>query len=304
MFKLLLELIIENLLETIASIIVFLIPLGIGKYIMNKIKKHESKFTNNRLLNPTEYMPKEEVETLKQVSYLIVLFLLFIFFIYSFWPMANMKFFSFLEIVLMVYIALNIDYSNWKNKVLFFFLVPYGSIAWFLFEELTNSLFDIFHMIILLYFMKVYYEKFREYTETNGLGITILLLFTIIFISFILTMIVEGVSPIDSISMVSNAFTSNGYAVLGSSFGGKLNSILLVWSGYILSGVGTATMTVALLSKHFNKRIKENEKTHEAQYTELKEMIERNNAEIKEILKENNLEKKTEKELEKKIIES
>ena len=294
---------VKGITETITAIIIFLVLYGIGKFIMNKIKKHENKFTNNRLLNPTEYMPKEEVETLKQVSYLIVLFLIFIFFLYSIIPMANIEFFSILEIIFMVYIALNQDYTDWKSKLFFFFIIPYGSMTHLIFIRETISILDIFHTIILIYFMKVYYDKFRKYTETNGLGITILLLFSIIFISFIFTMIVEGASPIDSIAMVSNAFTSNGYAVLGSTLGGKLNSILLVWSGYILSGVGTATMTVALLSKHFNKRIKENEKTHEAQYTELKEMIERNNAEIKEILKENNLEKKTEKELEKKIIE-
>jgi hypothetical protein len=57
--------------------------------------------------------------------------------------------------------------------------------------------------------------------------------------------------------MVSNAFTSNGYAVLGSSGVGKLNSILLVWSGYIISGVGTATLAAAIILKHSHKREKE-----------------------------------------------
>ena len=57
--------------------------------------------------------------------------------------------------------------------------------------------------------------------------------------------------------MVSNAFTSNGYAVLGDNPIGKLNSLFLVWGGYILSGVGTATLTTALLSRHFNKRFEE-----------------------------------------------
>ena len=66
--------------------------------------------------------------------------------------------------------------------------------------------------------------------------------------------------------MVSNAFTSNGYAVLGDSPIGKLNSLFLVWGGYILSGVGTATLTTALLSRHFNKR-----------FEELEEMIKNNN---------------------------
>ena len=60
--------------------------------------------------------------------------------------------------------------------------------------------------------------------------------------------------------MVSNAFTSNGYTVLGNTIPGKFNSVLLVWSGYILSGVGTATLTAGILIKHFNSRFEKLEK--------------------------------------------
>ena len=67
-------------------------------------------------------------------------------------------------------------------------------------------------------------------------------------------------NPLDSLVMVSNAFTSNGYAVLGSSIAGKINSIFLVWGGYIISGAGTATLTAAILLRHFNARIKRLEK--------------------------------------------
>ena len=80
------------------------------------------------------------------------------------------------------------------------------------------------------------------------------------------TMSAEGKNLLDSLVMVSNAFTSNGYAVLGDSPIGKLNSLFLVWGGYILSGVGTATLTTALLSRHFNKR-----------FEGLEEMIKNNN---------------------------
>ena len=81
-----------------------------------------------------------------------------------------------------------------------------------------------------------------------------MLLFLIVFVSFFITIVVEGVSPIDSIAMVSNAFTSNGYAILGSTGFGKLNAIFLVWSGFILSGVGTATLTVAIVMSHVNDK--------------------------------------------------
>ena len=57
--------------------------------------------------------------------------------------------------------------------------------------------------------------------------------------------------------MVSNAFTSNGYAVLGDSVPGKLNSIVLVWSGFIISGVGTATLTAAILTRTYHNKFEE-----------------------------------------------
>ena len=81
-------------------------------------------------------------------------------------------------------------------------------------------------------------------------------------------MVVENVSPLNSILMVSNAFTSNGYSILGDSSIGKFNAIFLVWSGFILSGVGTATLTVALVMKSVNnsfdkleESVKKNEKS-------------------------------------------
>ena len=125
----------------------------------------------------------------------------------------------------------------------------------------------------------MYYDKIREYTESNGLGVTILILYALVFISFILTQIVEGVNPLDSLVMVSNAFTSNGYSILGTSIGGKLNAIVLVWGGYILSGVGTATLAATILMKHFNHKFDEVEKSN----MELKESIK----ELEELIKDN-----------------
>ena len=69
--------------------------------------------------------------------------------------------------------------------------------------------------------------------------------------------------------MVSNAFTSNGYAILGHTIPGKINGLFLVWSGYVLSGVGTATLTIALINKYYNKKFDELQQSIE----ELKELI-------------------------------
>ena len=117
-------------------------------------------------------------------------------------------------------------------------LIPYEAIGFLVFNEPIIFLpIYIVHIIIYAYLIKVYFNKFWKYTETNSLGITIILLFTIIFISFISTSIVESVDPLNSMVMVSNAFTSNGYAILGKSSVGKLNSLVLVWGGYVISGV-------------------------------------------------------------------
>ena len=276
-------------IEIIFIILSFIILYLIGRYASKKIKKHESKLTNNRLLNPREYLPEEEIETLRQVFYLIILFLLFIFFFYNFIAEKETHIFAVAEIIFMVFIANTLDYSYWKNKLLFFLLIPYASISFLIWDNtffnLANTI-NIIHIPVIVYLMIVYFRKFKEYTETNGLGITIVLLFSIIFFSFIFTMIVEGVTPLESINMVSNAFTSNGYAVLGKSDLGKVNNLLLVWGGYIISGVGTATLTAAILSKHFNRKIDEIKEDYDKSNQELKDMIIENNEEIKNLIKE------------------
>lgn len=139
-------------------------------------------------------------------------------------------------------------------------LIPYGSLVFLIDPFNLIGLIDFIHIPVFLYLVKVYFDKFMEYTESNGLGVTVILLFSIIFVSFFITQVVENKNPLDALVMVSNAFTSNGYAVLGNSILGKINSIFLVWGGYIISGAGTATLTAAILLKYFNKRVSELEK--------------------------------------------
>ena len=240
--------------ELIISILIFALLFTAGKVIYKKIGNSKS-----RTLNPLEYFPEEEFQTLKQVFYLVMMLIFFVFILYILVVQGNEYIgISFLQLIISLYIALTLDYSSWKNKILFFLLIPYEAIELFVFNG-SNSLWILYliHVLVYAYFMKVYFDKFRQYTETNSLGITIILLFSIIFASFIITSIVENVVPIDSLVMVSNAFTSNGYAILGKSGIGKLTALALVWGGYIISGVGTATLTVAILSRHNRKREEE-----------------------------------------------
>ncbi len=240
--------------ELLIPILVFGVLFAVGKFIHKKLAN-----SGSRVLNPREYFPEQELETLRQVFYLIMMMIFFVFILYIMMVQAKeIMPIAVLQIVLSVYVALTLDYSKWYNKILFFLLVPYESVVLLVSGDfLSLGPIYIIHILVYAYFIKVYFSKFWKYTDTNGLGITIVLLFVIIFVSFIVTLFAEGVEPLNSAVMVSNAFTSNGYAILGNSGIGKLTSLVLVWSGYIISGVGTATLTAAILLRHNQKREKE-----------------------------------------------
>ncbi|MBP3792064.1 MAG: hypothetical protein ILA26_08535 [Methanobrevibacter sp.] len=245
-----------SLLQLIIEIIIFLVAVTIGIFVVNKLKNSDTKF-----LNPTEYLPTEEIHSIKQIYYLIMMGLCFVVALYALvFDSGDLTYFVIFDIIFSLYIAITIEKDSAWKKVLILFLIPYGSLTYLMFNFTLISLLDLIHIPVFLYLIKYYYDKFKIYTESNSLGITIVLLFSIVFVSFFITIFVEGVNPLDSLVMVSNAFTSNGYAVLGKSIPGKVNSLFLVWSGYLISGVGTATLTVALLTRHYNKRFDDLEK--------------------------------------------
>ena len=247
----------------------------VSSYILKYLKRNRHK----RLLNSTEYLPKEETQTLKQVFYLIIITLCFVDILYSlvFWSSDDFyRHFIFYDVLVSLICCLAIKKDTLTEKIILIFLIPLSSLLHSTLDDPAILLVILLavHFIGLAYVIKVYYGKFIHFTESNGLGISILLLFGLVFVSFIFTSFAEGKNLLDSLVMVSNAFTSNGYAVLGDTPIGKLNSLFLVWGGYILSGVGTATLTTALLSRHFNKR-----------FEELEELIKNNNDENADDLK-------------------
>lgn len=248
----------EGILLTVSmaalSFLIFIVLNRVCGFIFNKLRNN-SHLKNSRLFNIKEYFPEEEIFELRQIFYLamIVIFFINMLYILISWGPETINI-AYVDILISLYLASTIKRDSFKNKLLFLLLVPIGSISFIIIGAVTwVGLLDLFHAPVFLYFIKVYFKKFMDYTETNSLGITIILLFSIIFVSFIITMIVEHVSPLNSLVMVSNAFTSNGYAVLGSSGWGKINSIFLVWSGFILSGVATATLTVAIVMEHVDE---------------------------------------------------
>ena len=228
-----------------------------ARYIANN-GRLINRFKKSRLSNPLEYFPSEAVFLLKQVFYLAVIMVIIIICLYlTFDWNEGFYFIYLLDIVVSIYLALKMDKDSRKDKVLLFLLIPFGSITALLFGEGIVVLLDLTHIIGYLYFIKVYFRKFVDYTENNGLGITIILLFAIILISFLFTILVENVSPMDSMTMVSNAFTSNSFDASGKNIIGKLNSLVLAWSGFILSGVGTATSAVSIVNNYVDRQFSE-----------------------------------------------
>ncbi|WP_296879850.1 hypothetical protein [uncultured Methanobrevibacter sp.] len=214
-------------------------------------------------------MPEDEVHTLKQLYFLLMMAFCLIIVLYSFIFAENdILYFAIFDVVVSLFIAINFYKKSIKNTLILLLLIPYGSLIYLMFGISVLVLIEFFHIPVFIYFIKVYFDKFMEYTNSNGLGVTIIMVFMIIFISFFITQIVEHKNPLDALVMVSNAFTSNGYAVLGKSIPGKINSIFLVWGGYIISGAGTATLTAAILIRHFNKRVKRLEKIIEGEVEE------------------------------------
>lgn len=250
------ELIYTEIIGIILEIIIFIILMVVFKRIHNYLVN-----SPYRILNPREYFPQEELHSLIQISYLIMMGMSFVNILYKIvFLIGDLYSFALFDIVLSLYLATRLDKNSLKNKVIIFMLIPFGSLTFLIFDHSLIGLLDWIHIPIFAYFIKVYYDKFREYTESNSLGLAIILLFVIVFISFLVTQVAESVNPLDALVMVSNAFTSNGYAVLGHTVVGKIDSVILVWGGYLLSGVGTATLTAGILIRHFNSRFEKLEK--------------------------------------------
>ena len=247
----------NTLFQLAIDIVIFLVLTLLVSFVYDKLK---NKYIKS--VNVYELLPEDEVHTLRQVFYLILMALCIVNVFYSIIaPAMETYYLVIFDIVLSLYFAIKLDKSSIKNKMLWLLLIPFGSISYFLFDTtLAVAVLDLVHVLVFIYFAKRSLDKFMEYTNSNGLGITIILLFLIIFASFFITQYTEGVNALDSLVMVSNEFTGNGFAIFGDTILGKLNSLLLVWGGYVISGAGAATLTAALLIRHFKKRFEELEK--------------------------------------------
>ena len=178
----------EQIIFIILAIIFFFGLYFISSYIIKYLKKNR----HNRLLNATEYLPKEETQTLKQVFYLMIITLCFVDILYSivFWASDDFyRHFIFYDTIVSLIACLAIKKDTATEKIIMVFLIPLSSLLHSTLDDPAILLMILLaiHFIGLAYVIKVYYGKFIHYTESNGLGISILLLFGLVFVSFIFT---------------------------------------------------------------------------------------------------------------------
>ena len=257
------------------SVVIFVLLVVLVRFIIGKVGNSSISY-----FNPTQYLPEEEIQSLKQSYYLLMILLLFIILANFFFDndiiMSNSQSFyllhGLLDILVSAYIVSILYEKSYKRMILIVCMIPIASISFLLFGDTLLEYLNIVRIPAILYMIKYFYDRFRVYTTENGLGFSIMLLFAILFISIIVTMFIENEDPLDAVVMVSNAFTSNGYAILGETTGGKVNSLVLVWSGYVLSGAATATLTAGILVRRFKDRFEEYDKKFDEVQSSLDEI--------------------------------
>ena len=245
---------INYVTQIVVSVGIFIILCFLGEQLKKIFLNHSRK-----MMDPHEYFPKEELLSLKQVYYLILILFIYLCIINFFIDrrLIDTELFlinSLIDIIISLYIIIVYYDGSTRSRIISIFLIPLASISSIVFGPSLLGYWDLIRIPALLYLAVHFYHKFLEFTEENRLGKLILILVSIIFTCLVLTIFLEDQNPINSLAMVSNAFTSNGYAVLGDSTGGVLTSTFLVWSGYVISGVATATLAAEIVHRNSKKK--------------------------------------------------
>ena len=246
---------VNYLTQIIVSIGIFIILCFLGE-TFKKLRMNQK----GGLLSLDEFFPKEELMSFKQVHYLILILFIYIciinFFFNRFFAVSDELFLinSLIDIIVSITIVVAFYDCSTRSRIIAIFLMPLASISALVFGGTLLGYWDFIRIPTLLYVVIQLYHKFLDFTDDNNLEKLILILVSIIFTTLVLTIFLENQNPINALGMVSNAFTSNGYAVLGKTAGGVLTSTFLVWSGYIISGVGTATLAAGIIHRKSKKK--------------------------------------------------
>lgn len=150
--------VLDYVLQIGVSVIISAILVYLLSWTIDKLKDRQ-----NRVLNPTEYFPEEEIQTLKQVYYLILVLLIVMsitnFFFDNDIIFSNSPeyyvFHSILDIVLSIYI-ITIRYREDfnRNKIVILFMLPIASIAYLIFGGSYIEYWDFMRIPVMLYVIK------------------------------------------------------------------------------------------------------------------------------------------------------
>ena len=219
-----------------------------------------------------KFLPSDEIYYLKQI-FLLIMSSLFIFgFLSMLFIYDSYVDISILDIILSIIAIGYVANDDYKSIILSLLLMPAPVALWFLNISITPLI--IIHWVGIFIGTIYFIQQFFKFTEKNNLGFTVIIFVLILMVSCFVTSFYEGTNLIDSFVMISNAFTSNGYTILGQSTIGKIDSILLVWGGYLLSGVGTATLTAAIITSYLKSRIESQDEKIDTLTNEIKELKE------------------------------
>ena len=72
------DIISQPIFQIIVELIFFMVLTAVGIFILDKIRT-----SDNRYLNPQEFLPEDEIHTLRQVFYLILMSLCFVTVLYT-----------------------------------------------------------------------------------------------------------------------------------------------------------------------------------------------------------------------------
>ena len=139
-----------------------LIFLGIF-YAVSRIIKFLKRYRHNRLLNSSEYLPEEEIQTLKQVSYLIIITISFVNIIYSiiFWGSDDfIRYFIYYDILASLIACLVMPKDTLFDKFIILLLIPISSLSYISPNDPATIFLLAIHIIGFAYVIKVYYSKF------------------------------------------------------------------------------------------------------------------------------------------------
>ena len=143
---------------------------------------------DNRLFKASEYIPEEEFHSIKQVYYLSIMTLALInILIIIVLGVDDTSYLVLFEIFISIILIEGMPRESLKDKIILVTLIPFSSMMFILTDMEVVFYLDLVRIFGLFYASMYYYRCFKDYTETNSLGITTLLLFAIIFVSLFFT---------------------------------------------------------------------------------------------------------------------